>query len=117
MPDPITNRIVTRGMGHSQNRIITLGYGRRPPAFVVQTIKRNVVGQSGTKRRLREMQTVIVWAKMVEINGNVPPVEIKGFVRVHVDRARNFASVIAEHVSTKVRSAWDDINVIVKRIK
>lgn len=111
-----------RGMGPHINRLICQGYGG-PPRFVQLAIQRGIwVGQSGFKRRQRELQTIIVWAKLLEVNGKivpnkVAPKKIEGFVRVHVSRDRGFAAVMAEHVSSRVKKAWEDFKVIVKRIK
>jgi hypothetical protein len=113
----ITNRIVTRGMGPHINRLVTQGYGG-PPAFVVAAFQRGLIfGQSGRKRRLRELETVIVWAKLLEVNGRVPPKKIEGFVRIPVDWDRGFAAVMAEHVSSRVKKAIEGIKVFVRRIK
>lgn len=113
----ITNRIIMRGMGPHINRLITQGYGG-PPAFVVAAFQRGIiVGQSGRKRRLREMDTIVVWAKLIELNDMPPPKKIEGFIRVPVDHDRGFAAVMAEHVSSRVWKAWQDFKVIVKRIK
>lgn len=122
MSTPITNRIVTRGFGSSRGLAgragpVTQGYGG-PPAFVVAAFKRGLIfGQSGHKRRLRELQPVIVWAKLVELNGQAPSRKIEGFVTVRVDKDRGFTFVMAEHVSSRVKKVWEDFRVIVKRIK
>lgn len=113
----VTNRIITRGMGPHINRLVTQGYGG-PPAFVVAAFQRGIiVGQSGHKRRMRELQPVIVWAKLLEYNGRVPPKKIEGFVVVRVDKDKGFAAVMAEHVSSRVRKAIEDLKVFVKRIR
>lgn len=109
-----------RGMGPHINRLVTQGFGG-PPAFVVAAFQRGIiVGQSGTKRRLREMDTVIVWAKLIEVNRRPPHPKpgnekIQGFVVVPV--SKSYARVVASHVSSRVRKAWEDLKVIVKRIK
>lgn len=111
----ITNRIITRGMGPHINRLVTQGYGG-PPGFVIQAILRGItVGQSGAKRRLREMKEVIIWAKMIEINNVSPKNKIEGFVRVHVKEGSVKAAV--EHVSSRVRSITESIKVFVKHVK
>lgn len=111
----ITNRIIMRGMGPHINRLICQGYGG-PPAFVITAILRGIrVGQSGTKRRLRELDPIIVWAKLIEVNDHPPPKKIEGFITVYVSKA--YARVIASHVSTRVRKAWQDLKVIIQRIK
>lgn len=116
------NRIVTRGFGPSRGLPgragpVTQGYGG-PPRFVVVALRRGFrIGGSGTKRRLRELEPIIVWARLVEVNNRLPPKKIEGHITVRVDLSRGFASVMAEHVSSRVRQAWHDLKVIVSRIK
>lgn len=121
----VTNKLITRGLGATrlvanQAGPIVQGYGG-PPSFVVQALSgrpaRLRLGQSGTKRRLDQLDEVIVWAKLVEANGKVPTRDVKGWIRVKVDRDRGFASVMVEHVSTRVREAWEFIRVHVRRLK
>ena len=116
----ITNRIITRGMGPHINRLICQGYGG-PPAFVIAAIGRGIiVGQSGAKRRLRDMDQVIVWAKLIEVNRQPPKTKpnnekVQGFVIVPV--TKGYGRVIVAHVSSRVKKAWEDLKVSVKRIK
>lgn len=69
----IINRIVTRGFGPSCGLAgragpVTQGYGGSP-AFVIVALRCGFpLGQSGTKRRQCELESVIVWAKLLEIN-------------------------------------------------
>jgi hypothetical protein len=117
----MNNKIITRGFGSKRtvpgiSGPITMGYGPLPPQFVTQALQRKL-GQSGTKRRLAELDEVIVWAKLVELNGVEPNKQIKGWVRALVDKDRNYASVMIEHVSTRVREALETIRVTVKRIE
>lgn len=98
---------------------VTQGYGG-PPQFVIEAFKRGIrirPGQSGTKRRLRELQEVIVWAKLIEVNDRPSPKRIEGSIRVHVPRTSTYAKVIVEHVSSNVRRVWDDLKIIVKRLR
>ncbi len=115
------NRIITRGFGPSRGvpgvaGPITQGYGGVPP-FVVAAIRRGVkLGQSGTKRRLRELDTVIVWARLLEVNGVVPPRKIAGQIAVNVKKDGRMA-VALEHVSTRTKAAWESLKVVVSRVK
>jgi hypothetical protein len=97
-----------------------LGFGPLSPEFVVAAIqhaqRRPTMGQSGTKRRLQELDEVIVWAKLMSINERVPVQSVKGFVRVKINKESGYASVMVEHVSSRVRKAWNVIRVTVKRI-
>lgn len=113
-PGQCCNLIITRGLGCSRsgcNRLITQGYGG-PPPFVPEAIRKFAYG----RRPDRRMEEVIVWAKLLEINGRAAPRKIEGFVRVPVEDASTI-KVVTEHVSKRVRKAWEDIKVTVKRIK
>ena len=118
----VVNRIVTRGMGRSRGEpgragLVTQGFGG-PPSFVLEALRRGVrVGGGGTRRRLRELQPVIVWARLVEVNDRPPARNIEGFVRVHVDKNNHYAAAMAEHVSTRVKKAWQDLKITVKRLR
>ena len=119
---PPVNRIVTRGMGSSRGLagrggMVTQGYGG-PLRFVLEQIRRVVrVGQSGAKRALKELDDVIVWAKLIRINDQPPPIKVQGFIRVKIDSAAHYAVNLTEHVSTRVRKAWEDIKISIRRLK
>ncbi len=108
------NRLCTRGLGRTQ-LLVTQGYVG-PPAFVVVALQRNF-GQSGLKRRQRDLDLVVVWAKLIEINDKAPSRNVEGFVKVAANRERNFASVMAEHVSSRVRKVLSTLKVFAQRIK
>lgn len=117
------NRIVTKGFGTSRGTPgragpVTLGYGG-PPSFVVAALERNVrLGGGGVaKRRLRELQPIVVWAKLIEFNGHAPKRNIEGFVTVRIDKDRSFASVMAEHVFTRAKKLQDSVKVFVDIVR
>jgi hypothetical protein len=124
MGTPLQNKLITRGFGvvrsvPQASGLVVQGYGPKPPPFVITTLTppRLVLGQSGTKRRLAELDEIIVWAKLVEKNGVEPKRPVKGWIRVKVDRDRGYASVMAEHVGTRTRKAWEVIKISVQRLK
>jgi len=116
----LQNKIITRGFGPKRSvsqssGIVVQGYGGVPHA-IVEVIERPLrlrLGQSGTKRRLAELDEVIVWAKLIEANGVQPSRPIKGWIRVRVSPNRGFASVMAE----SVRVIRDYVKVTVQRLK
>jgi hypothetical protein len=114
----LVNRVVARGMGPHRNRLVARGYGG-PPTFVTQGYQSFTLGQSGTKRRLQEMDELIVWAKLIQVNNApAPPPKVQGWVRVHVaNRAEAMAKVTAEHIASRTRAAWEVIKVTVQRLK
>jgi len=114
----LANKIVTRGFGPirtvpNNSGPITMGYGPVPPAFVVSAFQSAIRhgGQSGFKRRMQELDEVIVWAKLIQINNNSSPPNIKGFVRIPVPRTQAKTSVTVEHVASLIRSSPEIINV------
>lgn len=127
MGTPLTNKIITRGMGAlrtvpQSSGLVVQGYGPKVPTFVITALeersRRLRLGQSGTKRRLQELDEVIVWAKLVTVNDKgAPPPKVEGWIRVRVRKDSGYASVMAEHVSTRVRKAWETMKVTVTRIK
>jgi hypothetical protein len=121
----LQNKIITRGLGGlrsvpESSGLVVQGYGPLPPAAIIAAIERPLrlrLGQSGTKRRLAELDEVIVWAKMIEANGVEPKKPIKGWIRVRVRKETGYASVMAEVLDTKIRSALDYIKVTVSRLR
>lgn len=116
------NRIITRGMGPSTGTagragMVTQGYGGTIPQFVIDGIQFRQInlGQSGTKRRIDQLDEVIIWAKLVEVNGQPSPAPIKGWVKVKVDKSRGTAMV--EHIAHRSRAAWEFIKVTARRLR
>lgn len=119
------NKIVTRGLGVARSLaqssgIVVQGYGPTVPSAIVVTVteatRRRHPGQSGTKRRLEQLDEFIVWARLVEVNGQVPNVDVRGMVKGRLDASSGRASVIAEHIESKTRDAWETVKVIVRRL-
>jgi hypothetical protein len=97
--------------------LVTQGYGGCPPEFVEEAIQRAIrKGRSGDKRYLEELEEIVVWAKLVQVNNRKPEEKIEGSVRVKVDS--NTKTVVqAEHFRQRVRNAIERIKVTVKRLK
>lgn len=114
------NRIITRGMGTSRGKpgragLVTQGYGG-PPRAVIENFRRRIIVGGGSKRRAWEgLDEVIVWAKLISVNGRPAPKKVEGFIRVGT--SNGFARAMVEHVSTRIRAAWEDIRIVVKRLK
>jgi hypothetical protein len=117
------NRVVGRGFGPSRGLAgragpVSRGFGGF--SFFVAPIERPIrlkLGQSGFKRRMQELDEVIVWAKCMTVNDVEPTRPIKGWIRVKIDRDNAWASVMAEQVATRVRLAWETFKVTVTRLK
>ena len=110
----VRNTIVTRGMGPHQN-LVRQGFTRSSFEDVIETIRFG--GQSGTKRALRELEEVVISARLVRVNDKPPPTKLSGFVRVKVNHDARYAVSIVEHLGTRVREAWEMFKVTIKRIK
>lgn len=107
--------IVTRGLGsyHGHQGFITGGFG---PKFVEEAKRLLRVGQSGTKRALREMQETVVWVKLIRINDSPVVKTIQGAVKVRLDPAARVAVARAERLSARVKSVFERIKITVKRV-
>ena len=107
------NTIVTRGFGR-HNNIVTLGFVR---GFITeQAIRLINLGQSGAKRAMKELEDVLIWAKLVGVNDDEPKHRVEGSIRVRVDAARHI-SLVAERIAHGTRRVIDDIRVTVRRLK
>ena len=116
------NRIVTRGMGPSRGKagvagLITQGYGGFFRAAIEGARRVVRAGRSAAKKTVEGLEEVIVWAKLVRVNNEAPPVKVEGFVRVGIDRARRYAVAVVSGITSRVRSAWEDIKITISRIK
>lgn len=118
----IGNRIITRGMGKSRGipgraGMITQGYGGFFKKIVEAGVRLYKAGQSGAKRAARELEDIIVWAKLIRVNDSPPESTIKGFIRVNISQAKNIAVNIVENMSVKTRKTWDGIKITIKRLR
>ena len=115
------NRLITRGMGTSTGTYGRAGMVSQGMGGLFQFVAKQVTriikaGQSGTKRALRDLEEIIVGAKLVRVNDDRPKQVIQGHITVKVNVARHIA-VMAEGVSKRVRAAWEDVKITVKRIR
>jgi hypothetical protein len=115
------NRIITRGMGASRGKagvagLVTQGYGGFFRIVKDGLRKAARLGQSGAKRAIKELEEVFIAVKLVRVNDEKPKDPIQGSITVKVDLSRKIA-VVAEGISKRIRSAWEDIKITVKRIR
>lgn len=121
------NKIITQGYGLNRQTVqssglVVLGIGTPLPNFIIETLEdqrplRLRYGQSGTKRRLDQLDEVIIWAKLIEVNGEFPRSQIKGSVKVVFPKHRDPLKMTLEHVSTKIKNSWEDIKIRVRRLR
>lgn len=122
---PIVNRIVTRGLGVSKTLaqdagLIVKGYGGVHNVVEVEVVERPIrlrFGGSGSKRQEPPVNDVIVYARLIEVNGRVPRAAIRGWVNVRDDRGSRYASAIVEHIISRVRATSESIKVTVRRLR
>lgn len=112
------NRIITRGMGASRGKagvagLITQGYGGFFRAVVQGTKRLIKAGRSSAKKKLEELEEIIVRVKLVTINEKTPEKKVEGFLRVGIDRARHIAVSLAQGITAKVNSAYDSLKVTI----
>jgi hypothetical protein len=97
--------------------MVTQGYGGILSAIVEGARYVIRLGKSGTRRALREIEEIVVWAKLIEVNDTPPPRKIEGFVRIGINRARSFAVALAESLNVRIRKTWEDVKVTVEMIR
>ena len=116
------NRLVTRGMGTSPGppgraSMVASGMGG---IFVAaaQAIKRVVrVGQSGTKRALRELEEVVVWAKMIRVNDEAPGKNVQGFVKVMMRDAKDYTVAATKEFKARTKNVLETLKIKVDILK
>ena len=99
--------------------MVVQGYGPTVPSAIIAAVTeatRRHPGQSGTKRRLDQLEEFIVWARLVEVNGRSPNVVIQGAVKGRLEESSRRHVIEAEHIESRSRSAWETVKVIVRRI-
>lgn len=107
--------MVTRGFGRNQN-IVAQGFSLM--SFIGDAVLRFIeLGQSGAKRALREIQEVVVWAKLIRVNDKEISRSLQGSVKVKLTDASQITVRAVRKVAVKVRSIYDDIKISVNRIK
>jgi hypothetical protein len=82
-----------------------------------ETAQRIRVGQSGTKRALREKEDeTIVGALLIRVNGKRPANRIEGFVRI-INKVENISTVrLIEGMTVRTRKPWEDIKIKITRV-
>lgn len=111
----VTNRIVTRGMGTSRGiagraGLITQGYGGPPPEVIVKALERVRINGKTHK----DIDELVVWAKLLEVNNKATSKNIEGSVKINAD------DIVQPRVEAKKltqRVVTDVIKVFIKRLK
>jgi len=111
------NTLVTRGMGR-HNNLVTKGFVRGFLDQIVVTAQRVIRhGRSSARRAIEDINEIIVWAKLIEVNHKPSPIKIQGFIKINLDKLSSYASTLVEYVSSRVRSTYEDIKITVKRLR
>lgn len=108
----VINRALTRGMGPNMRLVASGGGGFRK---FIEFIRQKA--GDGAKYVKDGLEEVIVWAKLIRVNDTKPEQSVEGFVKVGIDKARHIAVNIMGSITTRVRSAWEDIKITISRIK
>jgi hypothetical protein len=118
------NRIITRGMGASRGLagragMVTQGYGGffRAVVKLFEPVLRVRRGRSAPRREEKELETIIIRAKLIEVNDSPPKKKVEGFIRVAIDRSKNVVINVSKNVSTRVKSIYEIFKVKISRIK
>ncbi len=108
----VIHRTLTRGMGPNMRLVASGGGGFRK---FIEFIRQKA--GDGAKYVKDGLEEVIVWAKLIRVNDTKPEQSVEGFVKVGIDKARHIAVNIMGSITTRVRSAWEDIKITISRIK
>lgn len=97
--------------------MITSGFGGK----IFERIKEEFVrvvrtGRSAAEKITKEVQEVIIWAKLIRINNDKPEHPIIGHTKVKLSSSA-IAVNIVEKISSRVRKTVDDIKITIKRIR
>jgi hypothetical protein len=116
------NRIVTRGMGASRGKagvagLITQGYGGFFRKVAEAARKLATIGRSSAQRAVQGLEEVVVWAKLIRVNERAPQTKVEGFIRVGINKARNYAVTILSGITTRALETWKDIKITINRIR
>ncbi len=120
------NRLVTRGMGASRGSsgragLVTQGYGgifKRVIDAVTEAGRRAVVtGRSAAKRVSEQLDEVIISMKLIRVNGEPAKQTVTGMIRIKFDSAKTAVVNVVESFTVRVRAAWEDIKITVRRMK
>lgn len=119
------NRIITRGLGTSRGvpgraGLVTQGYGGSVPPIIPELIESAILridrsGRSGERHRVPELDVIMVWAKLIEVNSMPPKRTVKGGERRVVDDRR--FRVFAKHVRSRVTTMFERLKITITRIK
>lgn len=116
----LKNRIITRGMGRSRGNtglagMVTQGYSWYNSVFQnIEEASRILVkhGRSAYGKTKREIENIVVFARLIRVNGNKPQENIAGRVSVGV-KLNNGRVVFVEAIKRVVTSA---IKIIIKKL-
>lgn len=101
----------------SHNQLITRGFGGIFQA-IVNGFRRIIFGGGAERRRkeYEERQEVIVGARLLKINDQEPVQVTEGIVRASANQKNTF-KILSEHISSRVKSAWDNLFIDAKLVK
>lgn len=108
------NNIITRGMGRHQN-LVRQGFIRGFFEEMVTTVLN--VGRSSYRWVRDEIDRILVWAKMIEVNDMPPARKIEGATSVEEPSETGKHRVVVERATTRVVDPSERIRVTGKRIK
>lgn len=115
--------IITKGLG-PQNLLVSQGYVTDSiPEFIPDVIESIVRknGGSAAKRRSREeildeLEPIIVWAKMIELNNNAQSGSIKGSDKVIKTSKNKFLTAKIDFIKARVQNIREKVRVTGKLI-
>lgn len=111
------NKVVTRGFGPARDGVgnragpVTRGYGGRFIKQIVELVVRRIHGRSGRKSH-EDVNELVVYAKLIEVNDHEPKRKIEGWVKVNV--SGEYVRSLVEHITSKVKDVWVSVTRVIR---
>lgn len=113
----VINRTITRGMGAPRGSgrasLVASGFGGLRKYF--EAVKRKL--GDGVDYVRNNIDHIIVWAKLVNVNEEKPKHMVQGHTYVKTNKDRRISVKAVGGFSSNIRRTWENIKIIFHRIK
>lgn len=118
VPNPrIVNRTITRGMGAPRGTgragLVTSGGGGFRK--FIEFIRRK--GGDGVDYVKKNVETIMVWAKLIDVNAEQPKQIIQGSTTVSVNTNKKVRVRMVGGFTKNVRKIWENVKITITRLK
>jgi hypothetical protein len=110
------NTIVTKGLGR-HNNLVARGFVRGFIETIIAGTQHIVrVGRSGAKRIIKEVESIMIYAKLIDVNDFQPKVKIEGVIKVDFF-IKNYAVSLVESIKHRIKSKYNEIKISIERLR